>query len=128
MNKIQKIGIINFQYSDHNYGAVLQAAALEKVLERKGFSVKHIDFISTPEKIISPIVIAKKILKRIGLTTIIKKILGRKILIKHDVSNQEAFENFRKRWINRTKRFDTFESLKNEPLDFDAVIVGSDQV
>lgn len=27
--KQEKVGILNFQYSDHNYGAVLQAAALK---------------------------------------------------------------------------------------------------
>lgn len=128
MKKVQQVGIINFQYSDHNYGAVLQAAALENVVKGKGFTVKHIDFISSPEKKTNPISIAKKISKQIGLTKLIKTILGKKIVIKHDVSNHEVFENFRKAWINRTKRFDSLESLQNERLVFDAVIVGSDQV
>ena len=47
MNKT--IGLLNFHYSDHNYGAVLQAAALADVISRLGYSVEHIDFI--PKKI-----------------------------------------------------------------------------
>lgn len=128
MNEIHKIGLVNFQYSDHNYGAVLQAAALEYVIKSKGYFVEHIDFRSTTEKDRHPIVIVKKIIKSIGLTKIIKTILGIKIIIKHDVSNSETFEYFRERWISRTKRFENFEALQNENLDFDAVIVGSDQV
>ena len=128
MKKIQQVGIINFQYSDHNYGAVLQAAALEHVVRNKGFFVEHIDFISAPETKKNPIVFAKIISKKTGLTKLIKTILGKKIVIKHDVSNHQVFEDFRKVWINRTKRFDSLESLKNERLEFDAVIVGSDQV
>lgn len=45
----KKIGLLNFHYSDHNYGAVLQAAALSDVISRIGYSVEHIDFI--PNKI-----------------------------------------------------------------------------
>ncbi|CZY60693.1 polysaccharide pyruvyl transferase family protein [Enterobacter ludwigii] len=128
MKKIKQVGIINFQYSDHNYGAVLQAAALENVLKNKGFIVKHIDYISSPEIKINPFSVAKKLSKKIGLTKLIKTILGKKIIIKHDVSNNQVFEDFRKAWINRTKRFDSLECLQNEKLEFDAVIVGSDQV
>ncbi|EIH6892421.1 hypothetical protein BFH61_002780, partial [Escherichia coli] len=40
-----KIGILNFQYSDHNYGAVLQAVALENVLKQLGKNAEHINFI-----------------------------------------------------------------------------------
>ena len=42
----KKIGLLNFHYSDHNYGAVLQAAALADVINRLGYSVEHIDFYS----------------------------------------------------------------------------------
>lgn len=47
----KKIGILNFQYSTHNYGAVLQAAALEHILKAEGHDVEHIDFAPLPKKL-----------------------------------------------------------------------------
>lgn len=48
MNLTQKVGILNFHYSDHNYGAVLQAAAVEHFLKNNGIDAEHIDYISKP--------------------------------------------------------------------------------
>jgi hypothetical protein len=45
MKKNKKIGLLNFHYSGHNYGAVLQAAALADVITQLGYSPEHIDFI-----------------------------------------------------------------------------------
>ncbi|MFS7194589.1 polysaccharide pyruvyl transferase family protein [Rahnella inusitata] len=124
-----KVGIINFQYSDHNYGAVLQAAALENFLKGKCISSEHIDYISTPViKAGNSTDLVKNIIKRIGLTTILKRLLRKPIIIKHVVNNNAVFENFRNKWIQRTKRFDNYNELINENLNYSAVIVGSDQV
>lgn len=126
---IKKIGILNFQYSDHNYGAVLQAAALECYLKELGYEATHIDYVSDPIVNKNSLVTSlKKISKRLGVTDTLKRMLGREVLIKHRVKNEEVFEVFRESWITRTKRFSSFDDLNSTNFEFDAVIVGSDQV
>ncbi|QKJ50679.1 hypothetical protein G9396_05230 [Providencia rettgeri] len=48
--KQEKVGILNFQYSDHNYGAVLQAAALENIVKQLGYNVEHINYLPYNKK------------------------------------------------------------------------------
>jgi len=45
---LKKVGIINFHYSNNNYGAVLQASSISSVISDLGYSVEHIDYI--PQK------------------------------------------------------------------------------
>jgi len=111
-----KIGILNFQYSKHNYGAVLQAAALEFTLKELGHNVIHIDF--EPK--------AKKTLR-----SIIGKLLRSLKIVKSNslkVNNSEAFENFRNNFISRTNKINSSKAFYNLAKEFDAIIVGSDQV
>ena len=43
---MKKIGIINYQYSTHNYGAVLQAAALHHFIRNElDLEPEHINYI-----------------------------------------------------------------------------------
>ena len=118
----KKIGIINFQYSDHNYGAVLQAAALEHIIENLGYSAEHINYIPYNKK---------SILYKIksGFIGYLIKLLLRKNKPSKYIKNKNVFECFRKKWITRTK--ETY--LNNTDLDklrssYSAIIVGSDQV
>jgi hypothetical protein len=46
---MKKVGILNFQYSTHNYGAVLQAAALEHICRQLGHEAAHLDCIARPK-------------------------------------------------------------------------------
>ena len=41
----KKVGLLNFHYSNNNYGAVLQAAALFRTVQALGYEVEQIDFI-----------------------------------------------------------------------------------
>ena len=54
--------------------------------------------------------------------------LGKKIIIKQHVENKKVFEEFRESWIRRTRMFSNFNELVDAKLNYDAVIVGSDQV
>jgi hypothetical protein len=45
MNRTNKIGLLNFHYSTHNYGAVLQAAALKHFFDKNGYEAEQINFI-----------------------------------------------------------------------------------
>lgn len=128
MKLLDNVGIINFQYSNHNYGAVLQAAALAHFLNSKGVAVKHIDYNSEVKKQKKGFLyLIKLLLRKIGLVNFIKRILGKKVIIKHEVDNDQVFELFRQKWIARTKRINNLCDI-NGGAEFDAVIVGSDQV
>ncbi len=114
---IKKVGILNFQYSNHNYGAVLQAAALEFILKNKRFDVEHIDFIpigrpSWKNRL-------KEVLKRIGLI---------KSSPRKSPGNIEAFEKFRSKFITRSKKIKGRKQLFCLSAKYQVVVVGSDQV
>lgn len=128
MNK--KIGLLNFHYSDHNYGAVLQAAALSDVITQLGYSAEHIDFI--PQKIAQ-----KKTLRQLlvallvvlGVKSLIKRMLGKKMYIKPVVVGSEVFEQFRATWVARSEQTYTHaQQLNTIGTTYKSVVVGSDQV
>ncbi|HDN9014684.1 polysaccharide pyruvyl transferase family protein [Aeromonas salmonicida] len=128
MNK--KIGLLNFHYSDHNYGAVLQAAALADVISRLGYSVEHIDFIPkeiAQKKTLRQLLIT--VLAVLGIKSLLKRILGKKEYIKPAVIGDEVFEQFRETWIVRSSQtYTTALQLKSIDTTYKAVVVGSDQV
>lgn len=111
-----QVGILNFQYSKHNYGAVLQAAALEYTIDSLGYDVKHIDFQPVAKSTI-----------RSNVGKILRKLkLGR--WSKSKILNEEAFEVFRNKFVRRTVKIHTKKEFRNLTKNMDAVVVGSDQV
>lgn len=128
MNK--KIGLLNFHYSDHNYGAVLQAAALADVVSRIGYSVEHIDFIPNKmaqKKTLRQLLIA--VLAALGVKSWIKRMLGKKEYIKPTVTGGEVFETFRDVWVARSQQtYTASQQLNTVGTTYSAVVVGSDQV
>src|SRR5690554_3506929 len=113
----KKIGILNFQYSKHNYGAVLQAAALEHELKQQGYNAEHINYI--PKGKVS---FKGKVKKLLIKSRIIK---GRN---KDKYSNHEVFEEFRKKFLNRSEKVENEEDFNRLCEGYQAVVVGSDQV
>ncbi|WP_319548632.1 polysaccharide pyruvyl transferase family protein [Desulfogranum marinum] len=134
-NKNKKIGIINFFYSNSNYGAVLQAAALEKLIKSAGYEAEHINFVPQNNnigffKIICNLFV-KFIHNEIGFQDIIKKIKTKKdkdeILIYKDTSN--IFDSFRKKWITISDTaYNSSKDIAKKKLNYIAYVVGSDQV
>ncbi|HDT5864437.1 polysaccharide pyruvyl transferase family protein [Aeromonas hydrophila] len=128
MNK--KIGLLNFHYSDHNYGAVLQAAALADVVTQLGYNAEHIDFI--PAKIEQKKTLRQRVvavLAALGIKSLLKRLLGKKVYIKAQVTGSEVFEQFRTTWIARsTQTYTAATELNAIDTTYSAVVVGSDQV
>lgn len=126
----KKIGLLNFHYSDHNYGAVLQAAALADVINRLGYSVEHIDFI--PNKMAQKMTLRQllvTVLAGLGVKSLIKRMLGKKEYIKPTVNGAEVFEQFRDVWVARSQQtYTASQQLKTVGTTYSAVVVGSDQV
>lgn len=114
---MKKIGILNFQHSTHNYGAVLQAAALEHTCRQLGHDAQHLDYM------VKPIVTLKG---RVG--QLLRKMGLRKTPKANQIANKEAFERFRQNFINRTGRINSVKEFSEVAKAFDAVVVGSDQV
>lgn len=114
---MKKIGILNFQYSTHNYGAVLQAAALEHICRQLGHEAQHLDYMAKPKVSLKGRV--GQLLRKLGL---------RKTPKSNQVANEEAFERFRQSFLNRTPRITSRKQFSAVAKEFDAAIVGSDQV
>lgn len=120
--KIKKIGILNFQFSDHNYGAVLQAAALENKIKNLGYNVEHINYIPYDSNSF------KNKLKYGFIGHILKTILKKSKFYDYR-RNKSVFENFRINWIKRSSNYCyTVEAFNKFSVIYDAIIVGSDQV
>tara|TARA_R110002060_G_scaffold41597_2_gene53137 strand:- start:866 stop:1984 length:1119 start_codon:yes stop_codon:yes gene_type:complete len=119
---IKKIGLLNFHYSNNNYGAVLQATALNKAVEMLGYQVETIDFI--PEFRVQPKTFKNMVgalLRMLGLREKTAKL--------KPMENDYIFEGFRSDWLPRSAgEFHNFEDLKTIDTDYSVVIVGSDQV
>lgn len=124
-NSMKSIGIVNFHYSNHNYGAVLQAAALHYYVNKElGYKSEHINFmpksvkVKWQAKLKSQI---KALLMDLGLKE--KKITHNSFV------NPEVFQEFRDKWLpTSAKTFHTFDELNQADLPYSHAIVGSDQV
>ncbi|MCK8078711.1 polysaccharide pyruvyl transferase family protein [Vibrio sp. 1CM2L] len=117
-----KVGILNFQYSTHNYGAVLQAAALEHVIKDDlNISAEHIDYRSLPLNETSQLrQLVVKFLRHLGVRNPKKR---------PDIENEAVFERFRKDFINRSPQSITEKNRFIERCsEYSHVVVGSDQV
>jgi len=111
-----KVGILNLSWANDNYGAILQAVSLERTLKKLGYDAETVN-------------IYHKI-KINDLFSIngIKKILQR-IIFRLNINNAYSLIRFRNKNINLTKKvFFNVSDFYEYKFDFDACIVGSDQV
>lgn len=120
-----KVGILNMQYSRHNYGALLQASALESVV--RGIlpkaEVEHID--ARPKSMKTPGLVATI---RLLIRSFMGGMLGRNPKMPK-FGNYEVFSDFRSQHINLSNRtYYDYPDFKYEQWKYDLVIVGSDQV
>ena len=126
----KNIGLINFHYSDSNYGAVLQAAALADIIGGLGYLAEHINYI--PDEIEKKITLRQRVvyaLEFLGVKKMLKRLLRKKDYIKPIVVGKEVFEQFRNDWIARSVR--TYTNVAQLDMigdKYSIVIVGSDQV
>ena len=118
-----KIGLITLHSVD-NFGSVLQTYATVSILNRLGHSVEIINYIRPQDRISVPIVATLKnpdysLIKK-SYSMIYKSLekpLCRLITLK-----------FLHRYLNLTRRYNSFEELKSDPPMSDVYITGSDQV
>ncbi|WOB82038.1 polysaccharide pyruvyl transferase family protein [Providencia sp. PROV114] len=117
---MKKIGLLNFHYSNHNYGAVLQAYALQIKIKNiaPDFKVENINFIPTDSITLRARISLGKFLRLL-------KIL-RPIVVNEKIGNVQVFERFRQQWLEVGPPLHHKKKLLN--LKYQMIIVGSDQV
>lgn len=123
-----KAGIITFA-SAHNYGALLQAYAMQKYLSNVGIEAHVINY--RPKEIDNVYKIYKiKRTKSFPLRVIRKtlKIAKMKVKYKWKVEKYENFENFINNRLKTTEPYKNLAQIKNAYIDYDILIAGSDQI
>lgn len=117
---MRKIGIITF-HSVPNYGAMLQAYALQEKLKSLGFETEIIDYknakIENRYKIIDPT----------NMKTFIKSII-KLIINPNKIKRNKVFNKFVKQKLKLSKKYLNERALKKDYPEYDVYITGSDQV
>lgn len=105
----------------HNYGAMLQAFALQEEIARLGHTPRHLYLLSDDNfesRYQNKIKNARSFVSKLGLI-----LLRQKMRVRFD-----RFQKFLHDRIKLTERFIDYESLGQTPPDVDAFVFGSDQI
>ena len=124
-----KIGIITFN-SAHNYGAVLQAWALQEYLKNQGHQVEIINYRLPATDRLYKIFKNRNPFKHGKLN---KMVHGLQYIKKMKTEPEKArkyrkFEKFINHTLNTTKPITKFKDLNKANFDYDIMIAGSDQI
>lgn len=119
-NHSRSVGLMTFHWAD-NFGAVLQAYALQEVVRDLGFSVEIIDF--RPP-------IAMNQYRPNGNLKSTLKYYARRVLFGRKIKyRMSIYEDFRRNFMCLSNsRFSSSEDLRKDPPVYDIYLVGSDQV
>ncbi len=128
-----KIGIITIQKCN-NYGADLQAFALQRKLRMLGYDAENIDYLfyKDPDFVKTP---KSRPIVRLSLVNRLKEWLLPKL--KRLIANKsqgcsqkrsQAFKSFFENNVRVSREYNTIDALYANPPDYDVYITGSDQV
>lgn len=123
-----KAGIITFA-SAHNYGAILQAYAMQNYLEKLGIEANIINF--RPKEIDNVYKLYKIKKSKFKVVRIIKKahkIAVTKLKYRWKIEKYNNFEEFINNKLNITEEYKNLKQIQNAYLDYDILIAGSDQI
>lgn len=111
---MEKVGILTF-YRANNYGAILQAYALNKYLTKKRFLVEDIDY--WPKGM-------EKVVRKNNFIGTLKNIAA----IFLDIDRRKKFDKFINNNISLSKKCNSMKEVTNITNNYHYIIVGSDQV
>lgn len=120
---MKNIIIVTFQRAD-NYGAALQAFALQHYLKLKKYNVKTLDYRDANIERGYKVINIYKSGKKIFIKSVIKNIL----FFNRNLKRKRSFAKFRKKYIELTNEYVSLDKLKDNPPKADIYIAGSDQV
>lgn len=111
---MKKIGIMTW-FDNNNYGSVLQATALEHIIEKMKYEALIINYkTKSYDRSIK------------NIYPLFKRVLNR--ILNPKYKNDEIFNKFKNNNLKITQAFDTYMELKQLNNLFDAFICGSDQI
>lgn len=119
-----RIGILTFQRAE-NFGAVLQAFALQTFLENKGCDVSIIDYRNKSIEAMYDIYNPRILITRKNLFVSLHLYIQRFKNIQDRKICKNKYEEFRNNFFHLTKNTHLIKDLANE---FDCIIAGSDQI
>ena len=107
-----KIGIVTY-FNVPNYGAVLQAYALQRYLQFRGHHIVFVDYAwGRGNFSLNQLLLSR-----------VRKFVHKKLTHNRSSTSFLSFQHFEK-----TKRYNTVVSILHDPLDCECFIVGSDQM
>jgi hypothetical protein len=113
-----KIGILTF-HNANNYGALLQAYALQETLKNFGYSIEIINiphvFLESRSKLIR--------IQNESLSRFFKSLLSTIFFLPKRICNNFLYSNFRKKYLCLSKKYQN-----KSKMPYDIYIVGSDQI
>lgn len=115
---MKKIGLLTFHFPI-NYGAVIQAYALDRYLKGIGHQVEVINYM--PERHLKSYNYYRKVT---SLKRIIHNVVNTPFL-PHYLKKRDRFRRFQQKHFSLTERFKVYEEVL---FDYDVVLTGSDQV
>ena len=121
-----KIGIITF-HASFNYGSMLQAYALHKVLSDMGHNVEIVNFRSSEHKEVYhyPIYFKSREYSKVHL---LLHYMTHPVSIYHHIRKWNRFNEFLNEYLVHTREFHTVDELRNNNFQYDYIVVGSDQI
>ena len=124
-----KIGIVTFN-SAHNYGAVLQAWALQEYLRGEGHDPSIINYRINDIDKLYRIYKPRNPYKNQALNGLVHRAQDVKAYFrdKNKYKKYKKFEHFINKTLPTTKAVTTYQQLLKQEYDFDVLISGSDQV
>lgn len=126
---MSKVGVLTFHWAD-NFGAVLQAYALQRAIESIGFAVEIVDF-RPPQLILPylPVLRWREIVERYGEKKAILGFAKEVLTYRRKKSRQLLFESFREQYLHLgDQTFFVATMLANTLRGYSHCVVGSDQV
>lgn len=117
----------------YNYGACLQAYALQKYLQLQGHEVQIIDYVPDGTNsqfdfwYVSPNSKYYKLCKRFKVVNWFFAVLN-SFRVNNSKKRNTAFESFQSHFYNLTSRYRAIEELRENPPSADIYIAGSDQI
>lgn len=132
--KPKKVGIITISRAD-NYGAELQAYAMQAILNQLGYNAEIIDYLYYKNKRHKATKMSKPLF-HMPLITHAKELLFPYVQILKQLKQDRKiaqlraynFEYFHRKNTKYSPEYRTYDSLFQSKLDYDVYIVGSDQV
>ena len=120
MKEVPKAGVMTFLHND-NYGSILQAYALERVIESLHVEAEHIDYLPSQSEKLKNLIACGN-----SPSLILEGIRKRSAQGAHE--RAQAMDAFRSKRLHLSERCQNHADLEKTAERYDVLIAGSDQI